>query len=422
MIFRRPHTDLALLVVAFLTAALAGAAGGGDASASCDGSWTRFRGPRMDGRYCDEGVLLEWGAEGPPLLWKHGVGGGHASFVVADDRAFTIEQRGEEEVVVAYDLWSGEERWTHGWKARFRELVGGEGPRATPTWDAGRLYALGAAGELRALEASSGALLWRRNILADNGAENVLYGMAASPLVVGERVVVQPGGGHGASVVAYDKESGERLWATLDDRQAYTSPMLVTLGGVPQILTVSAEHVLGLALDDGALLWSYPWTTQDDVNAAQPLLVGDDRIFVSAGYDHGAALLEIRRTDDGFRVEPVWVNRSMRNRFSSSVLHDGYVYGLDETILACVEVETGERCWKDGRYGRGGLLGVDDRLIVLGEGGQLALVRASPTGYEELAELRALQGKTWNSPALAQGILLVRNTRQAAAYDLRLER
>ena len=414
---------LAVIGVALALAAAAdlgaGAAQSADEGERVDRSWTRFRGPRMDGRYRGDEIRLEWPEGEPPLLWKHSSGGGHASFVVADRVAFTIEQQDDREVVVAYGLETGEELWRHGWKARFEEFVGGEGPRATPTWDDGRLYALGATGELRVLEAATGSLVWRHNILEDNGARNILYGMAASPLVVAGKVVVQPGGGDGASVVAYDKWTGERVWAALDDRQGYTSPMAVTLAGAEQILTVSGEHVLGLGIEDGALLWSHPWLTQSDVNAAQPLVLDGHRVFVSAGYDHGAALLDVRREAQGFSVSTLWANRNMRNRFSGPVLHEGHVYGFDETILACIDVETGERQWKSGRYGRGGLLLVGGTLVVLGEGGQLVLVRATPEGHEEIGGWRALQGKTWNQPALAQGILLLRNAGQAAAYDLR---
>ena len=260
---------LGLMVAALVTAVAAGSGVAAEQAGGTDSSWTRFRGPAMDGRYRGDEIRLDWPEGEPPLLWKHSTGGGHSSFVVADGVAFTIEQRGDEEVVVAYGLETGEERWTHGWKARFEELVGGVGPRATPTWDEGRLYVLGATGELRVLESATGSLVWRRNILQENGAENTLYGMAASPLVVAGKVIVQPGGA-GASVVAYDQQTGERLWTALDDRQAYTSPMVVTLAGSAQILTVSAERVIGLAVEDGALLWSHPWITESDVNAAQP--------------------------------------------------------------------------------------------------------------------------------------------------------
>jgi outer membrane protein assembly factor BamB len=195
--------------------------------------------------------------------------------------------------------------------------------------------------------------------------------------------------------------------------------MLATLAGRRQIVLISALRALGVAVEDGSLLWSYPWTTDYDINAAQPLIVDRDHIFVSSGYGHGAALLNIRPQGDAFRAAEVWKNNNMKNKFNSSVLHEGYVYGLDEGILACVDVRTGERKWKGGRYGFGQLLVADGHLIVLTERGEVALVKATPESHQELASFSALSGKTWNNPALAGGRLIVRNQTEMACYDLR---
>ncbi|HET9533026.1 MAG TPA: PQQ-binding-like beta-propeller repeat protein, partial [Blastocatellia bacterium] len=220
--------------------------------------WTDYRGPNRDGRYDELKVLSEWPASGPRMLWRQPVGGGYASFVVAEGVAYTIEQRRAQEVVAAYDVESGRELWTHGWDASFVESMGGDGPRATPTWNQGRLYALGATGELRCLDAKTGKLLWGRNILTDNRATNLDWGMAASPLVVDDKVIVLPGGQSGRSVVAYNKQTGEPVWRSLDDRQAYVSPILATLGGQRQIVVVTSRRVVGLAIENGDMLWEYP--------------------------------------------------------------------------------------------------------------------------------------------------------------------
>src|SRR5262249_49778367 len=216
------------------------------------------------------------------------------------------------------------------------------GPRATPTWDGGRLYALGAAGEFRCLEAKTGKRLWSRNILADNGAQNLYLGMAASPLIVDEKVIVLPGGAPNKSVVAYNKLTGEPVWKSLDDQQAYAAPMPVTMAGRRQILIVAARRALGLAVEDGSLLWEYPWVTEHDINVAQPIVIGENRVFLSAGYGHGAALVQVTKTDSGFAARTVWANTRMKNKFTSSVLYQGNIYGLDEAILACIEAENGE--------------------------------------------------------------------------------
>jgi outer membrane protein assembly factor BamB len=382
-------------------------------------SWPDFRGPNRDGRYVGGPIRTDWPREGLPLLWKQPIGLGYASFVVANGRAFTIEQRRHQEVAAAYDAATGREVWTNAWEGAFTETMGGDGPRATPTYDQERVYVLGALGELRSLDAATGVVLWRRNILSDNGASNLDWGMSASPLIVGDKVVVLPGGPGGRSVVAYEKTTGAPVWKALDDRQAYTSPMLVTIADVRQILIVSASRVVGLTADDGRLLWEYPWSTSQGINVAQPVLLGDDRVFVSAGYDHGAAVFQIVRAGDTFSTRTIWENRRMKNKFSSSLLHENHLYGLDEAILACIDASTGELKWKGGRYGYGQVLLAGDHLVVLAEGGDVALVKATPERHEELARFPAIDGKTWNHPVIADGRLLVRNLQEMAAFDIR---
>jgi outer membrane protein assembly factor BamB len=411
-------------VPASRTAPLAGQPAGeqapapGAAARAASAYWTDFRGPRRDGRYRQGPVLTTWPSGGLQPLWRQPVGGGYASFVIAHGRAFTIEQRGEREVAAAYDVASGRELWTNAWNAHFRESMGGNGPRATPTWADGRVYALGALGELRALDDATGKVLWRTNILEDASASNLQWGMAAAPLVVDDTIVVLPGGGNGQSVVAYDRATGRRAWAALNDQQAYSSPMLVTLAGIRQLLVFTASRLVGLTPDGRQTLWEHPWKTPFDVNASQPLVVGDNRVFVSTGYGTGAAVLEL--TPDGSRlaVREVWRNIRMKNQFTSSVLHDGFVYGLDESILACVDAATGDLKWKGGRYGYGQVILAGEQLIVLTEAGDLVLVRATPERHVELARFSVLEGKTWNHPAMSDGYLLIRNTTQMAAFDL----
>jgi outer membrane protein assembly factor BamB len=371
-------------------------------------------------------IRTAWPREGLRQLWKQPVGGGYASFVVADGRAFTIEQRRDQEVVAAYDVQTGREIWTNGWTASFEESMGGDGPRATPTYHDGRVYALGAEGELRVLDAAKGTVAWRRNILADNGANNLSWGMSASPLIVDDNVVVLPGGTRGSSVVAYNKATGAPVWKSLNDEASYTSPMLVTLGGVRQIVAVTAIRVVGLVPETGALLWEYPWNTFNGINVAQPIMFthnGRDRIFMSASYGHGAAVFELLPSTasggERFKATTIWENERMKNKFTSSVLHNGHIYGLDESILASVNAETGELNWKGGRYGYGQLVLAGDHLVVLTEDGDVVLVNATPSRHEEIARFSAIEGKTWNHPVIAGGKLLVRNIQQMAAFDIR---
>jgi outer membrane protein assembly factor BamB len=380
--------------------------------------WTAFRGPQLDGRYSETTLRLPWPESLQPI-WKEPVGGGYASMVVARGRLFTIEQRGRDEVAAAYDAATGRELWTSQWRAAFRESMGGDGPRATPAWSDGFVYVLGALGELRCLDEATGRVGWRKNILDDNDAANLQWGVAASPLVAGDLVVVMAGGGDGRSVVAYDRRTGARVWSALDDRASYVSPSVVTLAGVRHLLVLTATRLAGLSLDDGTLLWEFPWRTDGDINAAQPVVTGDRQVFVSSSYGTGAAGIEI--VEDGGRLSArqVWRNTKMKNKFASSVLHEGYLYGLDESILACLDAATGEQKWKGGRYGYGQLLAAGGMLIVLTEDGDLALVRATPAGHEELRRFHALDVKTWNVPDLAGGRLFVRNLAEMAAFDLR---
>jgi outer membrane protein assembly factor BamB len=381
--------------------------------------WFQFRGPHRDGHYRERPIRTDWPQGGLAPLWKQPVGGGYASFAFAHGRAFTIEQRRAQEVVAAYDVATGRELWSHAWDGEFKEWMGGDGPRATPTWADGRVYALGALGELRCLEDRTGRMVWRVNILQDNGATNLQWGMAASPLVLDDLVVVLPGGPGGRSVVAYDRATGQRRWSSLDDKAAYSSPMIMTLNGGRQILVVTGTRLVALAPESGELLWDHPWATGFDINASQPVRVGEQRILVSSAYGRGAAVIEV--SDEGGRQVPrvIWEHTRLKNRFSSSVIHDGFIYGLDESILTCLDAETGEVKWKAGRYGHGQFVLASGHLVMLSEEGELALVRATPERHDELVRFPVLDGKTWNHPAIEGGILLVRNLAEMAAFDLR---
>jgi outer membrane protein assembly factor BamB len=379
--------------------------------------WTEYRGPGRTGIYAETEIMIEWPSGRLPQLWKRPVGGGYASVVVADGTIFTIEQRRQREVVAAYDLGSGKEKWIHGWEAEFGEPLGGNGPRATPVWHEGRIYALGAAGELRCLDAKSGKRIWSHNILSDNQAENLQWGMAASPLIVDNKIIVLPGGSAGKSIVAYDRLTGDPIWKALDDKQSYISPQLVALAGRKQLMVASQTRVIGLASDDGRTLWEFPWI-HEHARAAQPIVTGDNQFFISAGYGYGAALIEVFSNGEALDARILWKNTRMKNKFSSSVLYQGYIYGFDEAILACINAATGELQWKGGRYGYGQLLFASGHLIISSESGEVALVKASPEKYEELARFQAIEGKTWNVPAIADGRLIVRNGSEMACFRI----
>jgi outer membrane protein assembly factor BamB len=380
--------------------------------------WVDFRGPGRNGIYSQAPIRNDWPKGGLPRLWSQPVGGGYASFAVAGGVAFTIEQRRGQEVTAAYNLRTGKQLWVNSWDANFQESMGGDGPRATPVWHEGRVYTQGAEGELRALDAATGRTIWRKNILSENGARNLEWGMSNSPLVVDDKLITLPGGSPGRSVVAYNLLTGERIWSALDDKASYTSPMVVTLAGKRQLLIVSAARAMGLDIATGALLWDFPWTTDYDINSAQPIVTEPNRFFISAGYGHGAALVEVAESGGKWSAREIWRNKRMKNKFNSSVLFDGHIYGLDEGILACINAATGEQKWKGGRYGYGQLLLAGNHLVISTERGEVVLVEARPDRHAELASFAAIDGKTWNYPVISDGLLLVRNTTEMACFRI----
>jgi outer membrane protein assembly factor BamB len=380
--------------------------------------WSGFRGVRRDGIYSAGAILTDWTTMQP--IWRQPIGRGHASFVAANGHAFTIEQRGGQEVAVAYDVLTGREIWSNGWDAMFVSGTGGgPGPRATPAVHDGTLFALGSTGELRALDASSGKVRWRTNILDDAGSSRRDFGIAASPLIVGNTVVTVPGGGNGRAVIAHDRATGRVAWSALDDAPAYTSPILVTLGGVEQIVAVLDNRVVGLSTDRGLLLWESKWPGDGGNHAAQPVILGDNRIFLSSGPGIRGMALEITRDGERLAARELYQTNRMKNTISSSVHHEGFIYGLDVGILACIDAATGELKWKGGRYGDGQTLLASGHLVITTDDGGVVLVRATPEGHQEVARTAAIDGSIRNHPALVDGFLLVRNGTQMAAFDLR---
>jgi outer membrane protein assembly factor BamB len=296
--------------------------------------------------------------------------------------------------------------------------MGGDGPRATPTIAAGKVYALGATGILDCLDAASGRLIWTHDILKENGLPNTVFGKSSSPLVTDGLAVVTGGMARKSTLLAFSCAAGSLAWQAGKDEASFSSPMLVTLDGTRQIVCVNAASVTGHDPKDGHIFWEYTWPGKMP-RCAQPVALGDDRLFLSASFNAGCALLRVKKGGDGsFGAVEVWKNRNLKSEFSNIVLRNGFLYGLDDGILACIDLATGERKWKDGRYGHGQVILVDDLLLVQAEKGPVALVEASPAGYHEAATLNALAAKTWNSPALAGEFLLVRNDQEAVCYRL----
>lgn len=385
---------------------------------SATADYPQFLGPNRDAVVRGLRLARDWRARPPREVWRRPVGEGWSSFAVAGDLAVTQEQAGAEERVVAYDWRTGRPVWTHADRARYETTIAGIGPRATPTIASERVYAMGATGLLNALDLTTGRLLWQRNVTAENGAENPEWGKSCSPLIAGDVVVLSAGGPNGRSLVAYDRETGVPRWRGGGDRSAYASPLLARLAGVEQIVILNRGSVAAHDPETGEVLWKHPWPAEQP-NVAQPVPLPGDRLLVSSGYGIGSKLFEILPSPAG-RLEAVllWESPRLKAKFTNLVLHEGFVYGLDDGTLACLDPATGERRWRQGRYGHGQILLVENLLLVQAENGDVALVEPHTSGLRELGRFAALSSKTWNNPALAGPYLLVRNDREAACFEL----
>ncbi len=354
-----------------------------------------------------------------PQLWKHAVGGGYAGIAIVMPWGVTIEQRGKEEAVVCYDLATGKQRWVHSYPAFFTEQLGGDGPRATPTIVGGKVYSLGAMGDLVCLNGADGSVIWQTELLDGGESPNLPWGMSGSPLVVEEKLIVSPGSspeGKGG-VIAFESATGKEIWRSGTHKGSYASPHLATLGGVPQVLVFDGEGISSYALADGAELWRHPWKSDFDVNASQPLLVSETDLFITS--NAGGARLSVSKVDGQWSVEERWKNRYLKGEYASPVLYQGHIYGLDLGILVCLDAETGKKKWKGGRFGHGQVLLRSGQIVILSEEGEVALVEANPEKLVLLGEFQGVEGKTWNNPSLVGSMLVIRNDKEMAAFQLR---
>lgn len=365
----------------------------------------------------------DWASTPPKQLWRQDMGEGWSAFAVVGYRAVTLEQRGDEEWVSCYDLGTGRLFWHHAEKVRFTEWQGGDGPRSTPTVEGDRVYAIGATGILHCLDLATGKSLWKRNPLEEHKSANHTWAMAASPLIVDDMVVVI-GGKDGPTLLAYDKATGEPRWKSGTASPSYATPVLTTLAGQRLIVCNNAS---GLSLHDpasGTLLMQHTWGTDRMPKASQPVILPGDRVFLSAGYAMGCALLQITKGADGtFTAEAVWEHHKMKTQFNTVTLVGDYLYGLDDGRLACLDIATGERLFKEGRYGNGQHLmltrdNATPLALIQSEPGPVYLIETLKDNIKQLAKLDALSAKTWNYPTLAGRHLLVRNDREVVCYEL----
>jgi outer membrane protein assembly factor BamB len=379
--------------------------------------WPGFRGPRRDGVVRGVEIETDWSKSPPVQVWRRPIGPGWSSFAVRGDVLYTQEQRGDDELVAAYKVSTGDPVWRHRDAVRFYESNGGAGPRGTPTLSNGRVYTFGATGIVNALDALNGSLIWSRNAGTDTQTEVPGWGFSSSPLVVDDEVVVAASG----RLIAYDVATGKPRWLGPPEGGGYSSPHLVTIDGVPQILLARGRRTTSVAPSDGSVLWEH--SGQPSVSIVQPALAADGDILVAAGDAMGGLgtrRIAVAHGSSGWTVEERWISRGLKPYFNDFVVHKGYAFGFDGNILACIDLADGTRRWKGGRYGNGQLvlLADQDVLLVLSEEGELALVGATPDEFKELARFTALDGKTWNHPVIVGDTLLVRNGQEMAAFRL----
>jgi len=377
------------------------------------GSWDGFRGQNRDGIIHGIRIKTDWKVSPPAELWRRPIGPGCSSFAIGDGLLYTQEQRGASEAVVCYDLATGKPVWIHTDNARFWDSHAGAGPRSTPTLSNGLIVTFGATGILNVLHASDGKLIWSRNAATDTGEKELGWGFTSSPLVFGDAVIIAATG----KLAAYDLNTGKPRWVGPDAGTGYSSPHLLTIGGVAQVLLMSSTGLISLAPDDGKLLWRYQWKLDDPI--LQPAQISDGEILLGGDMGHPMRRISVAHEMDGWKVSERWTTSAITPYFNDFVIHNGHVYGFDGLSLACVGIEDGKRNWRAGRYGGQMILLADQNLIlVLSEKGDLALVSAAPDKFTELARFPAIKGKTWNHPVLAGDILVVRNGQEMAAFRL----
>lgn len=390
-------------------------------SALANAEWPGFRGADRMGRAKTPKLATDWKSNPPKLLWKKPVGAGWSSFAVAGSFAFTQEQRGPHEAVVCYDLATGNEVWKQQRETRFDESMGGPGPRATPTLADGAVFTTGATGILQRLKAGTGEVVWQQDFKSLSGRELPMWGYASSPLVTPSLVIIYAGGAGDKGVMAFDAATGQLRWSAACGPESYSSPQLGKVLGEDTLLMLTNEGLLLLDPATGQVRLNYVWKF-DGYRALQPTLIGDDVVLLPSPMSEGTRAIRISRKDGQLAAEELWTSKHMKTDFTELIAHKGFLYGIDGSMYSCLDLKTGVRSWKDGRYGKGQalLLESSDQILMAAENGRVALLQADPASHQELTSFMALNGKTWNHPVVIGDKLLLRNGGEAACYALPL--
>jgi outer membrane protein assembly factor BamB len=388
-------------------------------SASTD--WPQWRGAERNGVSRDTGLLRQWPRSGPSLAWTASqLGAGYGSVAVAGDRIFVQGMKNRQSVVTSLDRASGKAVWSVTLGSA-QENDRGSGPRGTPAVDADRVYVLTENGDLVCLMVADGKIVWRRNILKDFGGRNISWLVSESPLVDGTRVIVMPGG-RNAGIAALDKMTGATVWVTkeLSDEAGYSSPVVADVQGVRTIMAFTGNAAVGVRATDGRLMWRHGSPANNTANITTPVYA-NGKVFFTSAYGTGGALLQLQAKGESVTAQEIYFTRNMQNHHGGVVLVEGYLYGFNNSILTCLEFETGKVLWRDRSVGKGSVAYADGHLYILSEDNVVGLVEASPAGYRERGRFTiADQGwPSWAHPVVSGGRLYLRNQNVLASYDVR---
>ena len=382
------------------------------------GDWPEWRGPNRDGTTSES---VGWLSGELKTVWRMNFGDGFSAVSVVGDRAYTMTSDEESEYLVCLDVKTGDEHWRQRTDAIFKDRQGGDGPRATPAVVNGMVYTISAHGKLHAMNAESGEPAWMKDLVKAYSGRKPYWGYSGSPLVIGNVVYAEAGGPNGQCFVAIDAKTGDTVWTSNSSKPGYATPALMNLAGMEQLVFFPADGAVGISLT-GEPLWSYPWKTSYDVNSATPLQVNDRRLLLASGYDKGTSVVEIAKENGSYTASGVWTNKVLKSQMASPVFKDGYIYGFDGGTLKCVNADTGDDSWAVTRtFGRGTVILANDKLVILGEQGNLAVADAAPGAYKEHVHKMAIETarKGWTSPSLSNGFLFIRSLKEIACIDVR---
>jgi outer membrane protein assembly factor BamB len=380
--------------------------------------WNQYRGPNRDGHIPDQGVTLNWKAK-PSTLWRVPAGAGHSSVLIAEETVYTLEQSGDRETLFARNLSNGKERWKVTQQTKWDDMMSGSGPRSTPTLINGKLYTLFSNGVLCRVNAKSGKLEWKTKTVGPD-YEFPEWGISCSPLIWDELIILNLGGKKGA-VCAYSINDGKLAWESdLSGKGVYISSSILDLLGENHLLAAVEGKIAGLNPKNGKTLWEKPWKIfLNNALIAQPIALSKNSFLLAAGYGKGAECWTLSRgANEEYLIETSWKSKNLKAKFSNPVLKDGYLYGLSENLLVCLEAKTGELKWRGKKYGYGRILVSKDKLLILGSAGVLSVVEASPNEFKEVFSEQILSdSRCWNGPALASGYFVAMNGEELACFD-----